>query len=104
MAEVKKPRYCVNMALFLKPERVDDFLKVILADREGTLQEPGNRQFTVGRSTTDPTLFYLHEEFVDADGMAEHRKTPHYDVWAAFKLTDPFVKPPVTDVYEEVLE
>ena len=41
MAEVKKPRYCVNMALFLKPERVDDFLKVILADREGTLKEPG---------------------------------------------------------------
>ena len=62
----RKSRYCVNMALYLKPDRVGEFIKVILADKEATLRlEPGARQFTFGRSPTDPTRFFLHEEFDD---------------------------------------
>jgi quinol monooxygenase YgiN len=54
------------MALYLKPDRVGEFIKVILADKEATLRlEPGARQFTFGRSPTDPTRFFLHEEFDD---------------------------------------
>ena len=104
MELIKKPRFCVNMALFLKPERVEDFLKVILDDQEATLRlEPGARQFTVGRSPTDPTRFFLHEEFDSVEAIGEHRKTEHYARWAEFKNTDPFTQPPITDTYDEVL-
>ena len=41
-------------------------------------QEPGCTQYRVHRSTDNPDLFLLYEEYVDQAAVEAHRRTPHF--------------------------
>jgi autoinducer 2-degrading protein len=96
-------RYCLNVALTLKPERVDEFLKIMQNSQLATLTtEPAARQFVVGRSQTNPNEFFLHEEYDDLAAFQAHTRTPHYQAWSQFVETNPFSADIRADFYETV--
>jgi autoinducer 2-degrading protein len=96
-------RYCVNVSLSLKPERVDEFLRVIQHDQRETLaSEPGARQFEVGRSPTNPNEFFLHEEYDDLAAFQAHTRTTHFQEWNQFVESHPFTAEVRADFYETV--
>jgi autoinducer 2-degrading protein len=62
----------------VKPDRVEEFLRVFSANREGTIKEPGCRRFDVLQDPADPTRFTIYEAFVDEAAVKFHKTTPHY--------------------------
>jgi len=67
---------CVH--IWVKPENLDEFLKVTLENHNGTRKEPGNIRFDVLQSADDPTRFMLYEVFASQEAIEHHRTTPHY--------------------------
>ena len=68
---------------------LDEFLERFSWNVRGSRQEPGCLLFRVARSPTEetadgPAIFYIWEEFVDAEAVAQHRNTPHFREWAAW--------------------
>lgn len=57
------------------------FLSASLANRNGTLREPGNLRFDVLQDPADPRRFYLYEIFASPEAAAAHKQTPHYLLW-----------------------
>lgn len=72
--------------VFIKPDRVDDFIALIQANHEGSIAEPGCLRFDVAQSADDPTRFLLWECYVDEEAARSHKTTPHY---LAFKERAP---------------
>ena len=64
--------------VYIKPDKVDEFIEVIKANHEGSIAEPGCLRFDVARSKDDPTEFLLWEVYVDEEANAFHKTTPHY--------------------------
>lgn len=42
-------------------------------------QEPGCLAYQAQRSTTDPRLFFLYEQYVNEAGYEAHMTTPHFE-------------------------
>ncbi len=42
-------------------------------------QEPGCLYYQAQRSTIDPHLFFLYEQYVDEAGYKAHMATPHFE-------------------------
>ena len=62
----------------VKPDKVDDFIAMIRANHEGSVQEPGCLRFDVAQAKEDPTRFVLWEWYLDEAANAFHTTTPHY--------------------------
>lgn len=88
-------------------DRIEDFLKVIKIDAEGSLNNEnggilpvelmiaclfnrggiGCLRFDVLRDQTNPNKFVFYEVYVDADAAARHREYDHFKVWTDFKAS-----------------
>lgn len=71
-------------------DRVDEFLQVIGADTRTTctkLLEPGNVRVDILRFTENRSRFYFYDIFIDDETCANHKTTPHYDVWKQFNTS-----------------
>jgi autoinducer 2-degrading protein len=64
--------------VYVKPEAVEEFKRLIRANHEGSVQEPGCLRFDVAQSQDDPTEFLLWEAYVDEEAARYHKTTPHY--------------------------
>ncbi|MDD7908834.1 MULTISPECIES: (4S)-4-hydroxy-5-phosphonooxypentane-2,3-dione isomerase [Pseudovibrio] len=62
----------------VKPDRIEDFLRVFRPNHEGSIQEPGCLRFDVLQDPEDPTKFSIYEAYVDQDAVLAHKQTPHY--------------------------
>ena len=94
--------YCVNLKCVVKPERTNEFLSLIRSNQYKTLHdEQKSLQYTVGSDGT-ATTFFLHEQFINANGFEEHRKAPHNADWQNFKSTQPFIGTPITFFYHSI--
>ena len=61
--------YCLNVNLYIKQERRDEFLKVIKQNAQGSrTNEPKCRLYIYGESTTSPNTFHFQEIYDDKDG------------------------------------
>ena len=67
--------------VWVKPERVDDFIRASARNHEGSVGEPGNRRFDVLQDAKDPAKFVLYEAFEDEEDAAGHKLTEHYKIW-----------------------
>ena len=87
--------------VYIKPEKVDEFIAGIKANHEGSIAEPGCLRFDVAQSKEDPTQFLLWEVYVDDDAAAFHKTTPHY---LAFKERMPelMAKDRHSDLFEGI--
>ena len=76
--------YVVCVQVHVKPEFVDDFIKVTQANHERTRQdEPGSVRWDFSQSEDDPTRFFIYEVYRTKDDFPKHQQTPHYLAWKA---------------------
>ena len=64
--------------VYVKPDKVDEFIEGIKANHLASIAEPGCLRFDVAQSKEDPTEFILWEVYVDEAANAFHKTTPHY--------------------------
>ena len=87
-------KYCVNVNLYVKPERREEFLRVIRINAQGTrTKEPLNIAYTWGESVNEPNTFHFQEQFMGEEGFVAHTQAPHFEVWKQFadaEVTVPF--------------
>jgi quinol monooxygenase YgiN len=97
--------YCLNVALYIKPEHQEEFFNVIDNNMKGTRStEPLGLQYDWGEHLEEPNSFHFHEEYKGGDegkeGFNAHAKAPHFGVWEKFVSDrDPFTKPPVVSFF-----
>lgn len=71
--------------LEIGPSKLDDFLKIMKMDAEGSRAEPGCLRFDMLQDPDASNKFTLYEVYKDEDAIEFHRNTPHYKAWAEFK-------------------
>jgi len=100
-----KSLFCLNVALYVKPERRDEFLEAMRGDQRGALEsEPACVTYLFGEDAKEPSTFHMFEQYVGRAGFEEHARSEHYAAWTAFKATDPFAKPAVVSYYNTMVE
>lgn len=62
----------------VKPDCIDEFLRVFELNHLGAVQEPGNLRFDVLQDSSVPTRFFIYEAYADEAAVLAHKKTPHY--------------------------
>jgi quinol monooxygenase YgiN len=71
----------VHVHVHVKPEHVEAFKQVTLANARESLKEPGVARFDVVQQQDDPSRFVLVEGYRDTAAAAAHKETKHYPVW-----------------------
>jgi autoinducer 2-degrading protein len=99
--------FSLNVELCIKPEVMEEFLKVINGNQNGSRAEPLCLQYDYGESTTTPNSFYFHEQYMGEEegkkGFDAHAVAPHFVKWEEFAATDPFTKPPVVSFFKNII-
>ncbi len=95
MADVKK-KYCLNVTVYVKPERREEFLTVVRQNQEGTLKnETLVLLYEWGENVKEPNTFHFQEQYRGEEGFIAHTQSPHLAVWKKFaeEGETPFSKP-----------
>ena len=71
----------VHVHVKVKPECIDDFKNVTLANARQSMQEPGIARFDLIQQNDDPTRFVLVEVYRSVEATAAHKATAHYAAW-----------------------
>ena len=71
----------VHVHVQVKPECVEAFKAVTLANARASVQEPGIARFDVCQQADDPTRFVLVEAYRTLEAPAAHKTTAHYAAW-----------------------
>jgi len=94
----------VHVHVHVKPECLETFKHVSLANARASLQEPGIARFDVVQQQDDPTRFVLVEVYRDALAPAKHKETPHYAAWrdaVAEMMAEPRFSVKFTNLFPE---
>jgi quinol monooxygenase YgiN len=67
----------------IKPENVDAFMPMVLANARAARQEAGCRQFEVLVDPADRTKIMLFEIYDDEKAFEVHQQTPHFKDYLA---------------------
>mgnify|MGYP001259571711 CR=1 FL=1 len=70
-----------HVHVHVKPECVEAFKRVSIANAMASLKEPGVARFDVVQQQDDPTRFVLVEAYHTADAPGAHKNTSHYQDW-----------------------
>merc|ERR1712146_186577 len=77
--------YCLNGRACVKPERREEFLKTIEANRNTTLaEEPLAVKYVIGEDQDTPNTFHFFEQYKGKAGFEAHTKAPHFPNWEKF--------------------
>ncbi len=71
----------VHVHVQVKPDCVESFKALTLANASASLREPGVARFDVIQDTEDPTAFVLVEAYKSAEAPSQHKQTEHYQLW-----------------------
>ena len=71
----------VHVHVHVKPESIEAFKNVSLANARQSIQEPGIARFDVIQQSDDRTRFVLVEAYRTEDAPAAHKETKHYQTW-----------------------
>ena len=96
--------HMIMVRLEVKPERVDEFLKLVSFNASESRKEPGNLRFDVVRSVDNTSRFGLYEVYRDDAAVRAHQATPHYAKWRAeieALLVTPRISERFTSVFPE---
>ena len=75
--------FVLQVALRIKKENVDAFMKKVLENAAHARQEPGCRRFDVLVDPKDPTQAMLYEIYDDEAAFATHQTTEHFKRYIA---------------------
>ena len=73
--------YVVSVSIWVKPDKIEDFIEATLENARHTRREPGNLRFDVSRCVDDPDRFLLYEVYREENDFHSHHETKHYGVW-----------------------
>ncbi|NQV82393.1 MAG: antibiotic biosynthesis monooxygenase [Rhodospirillales bacterium] len=77
-------QFAIFVTIKLKPGNAEAFSALILENAEAAVRdEPACQQFQVLTDETDPDTFFFYEVYTDAQGLEDHRETPHYQKYNA---------------------
>jgi (4S)-4-hydroxy-5-phosphonooxypentane-2,3-dione isomerase len=96
--------HMIMVRLDVKPESLDDFIKLVTFNASQSRKEPGNLRFDVVRSIESPTRFALYEVYRDEAAVLAHQATSHYARWRAeieALLVTPRVSEKFTSIFPE---
>jgi autoinducer 2-degrading protein len=71
----------VHVHVKVKPDFVEAFRMVTVANAQASRKEPGIARFDVLQQSDDPTRFVLTEAYRTPDAPAAHKETTHYATW-----------------------
>ncbi len=71
----------VHVHVRVKPECVETFKRVTIANARESLKEPGIAKFDAVQQQDDPTRFVLVEAYRTPEAPAAHKETRHYQAW-----------------------
>ena len=71
----------VNVHIWVKPERVADFIRASEENARQSAKEPGIERFELSQLLDDPAQFLLTEVYRNEQAPAAHRETAHYKTW-----------------------
>ncbi|GAB5359089.1 hypothetical protein AAMO2058_000514400 [Amorphochlora amoebiformis] len=96
-----RPVFCVNVNLYVKPDRREEFLACIRNNKRGTEgTEALALEYTWGESMEEKNTFHFQEKYIGKEGFEAHQKAPHFAVWEKFAKSDPFTKPPEVFLFQ----
>ena len=73
----------LHVTVQVKSEHLVEFLEVLRHDAVRSEEdEPGCLRFDVVQDREDPNRFYYYEVYKDEAALEEHRKTPHFKLYA----------------------
>jgi autoinducer 2-degrading protein len=90
--------YIMHVHIRIKPEHVEAFKAATIENASNSVKEPGVAQFDFLQQADDSTRFMLLEVYREADDLAKHRETAHYNAWAA-AVADMFAEPRTRSLY-----
>ena len=73
--------FVVVVEVHVLPDQVDAFTAATSANARASVHEPSVARFDVLHDRADPTRFVLVEVYTNADGLAAHKETAHYQTW-----------------------
>src|SRR5271166_4498753 len=71
----------VHVHVHVKPESVEAFKALTLANARESVKEPGIARFDFAQQQDHPTRFVLVEVYRTAQAPAAHKETKHYQTW-----------------------
>jgi len=71
----------VHVHVKVKPDCIDAFKEVTLANARESLKERGIARFDVVQQSDDPAKFVLVEAYRNVEATAAHKATAHYAMW-----------------------
>ena len=84
----------------VKPEHEDEFERLMQVVVPKVHEEPGNHAYVLNRSTENPRVFLVYEEYEDVEALESHRAhLKEMDV----DLRDLLEGPPVVTYYDKLL-
>ena len=71
----------VHVHIKVKPELIDTFKEVTLANARESVKEPGIARFDLVQQQDDPSKFVLVEVYRSVEATNAHKATAHYAAW-----------------------
>lgn len=65
----------------VKPEHIEEFIRITTANHHRSVREAGNLRFDVLQKVDYPAEFALYEAYEDEESAAAHKETAHYQEW-----------------------
>jgi len=93
--------HITHVHIRIKPEHVEAFKKATIENAANSVKEPGVARFDFIQEAGDPTRFMLLEVYRDADAVAKHKETAHFNAWAA-TVADMFAEPRTRSFYTNI--
>ncbi len=94
----------VHVHVKVKPECIEQFKQVTLANAQESLKEKGIARFDVVQQQDDPSRFVLVEVYRDTAATTAHKETRHYQMWrdtVASMMAEPRLSVKFTSVFPE---
>lgn len=67
--------------VLVNKQSIEDFKRISVENRGGSILEPGVLRFDVLQSDSDPQHFILYEVYRDEKATMDHKDTSHYQQW-----------------------
>ncbi|UCF99187.1 MAG: antibiotic biosynthesis monooxygenase [Spirochaetaceae bacterium] len=65
----------------VKEQSIEEFKRITIENRQGSIQEPGVLRFDVLQSENEADHFVLYEVYQDEQATLDHKQTSHYQRW-----------------------
>ena len=75
--------FVLQVAIRIKPENVDAFMKKLDENARNARKEPGCKQFEVLVDPNDRAKIMLYEVYNDEAAFETHQQTPHFKKYVA---------------------